>query len=39
LDTNRPQPLAALYAAPDSNPRLSQAVAFGSLYLFKIAPP
>jgi len=36
LDTNRPEPLAVLYAAPDSQPRLIPAATFDSIYVLKI---
>ena len=38
LDANRPEPLAALYAAPDSEPRLIPAATFGPIHVLEIVP-
>ena len=38
LDPNRPEPLAAVYAAPDAEPRLRRAAAFGPSYVLEITP-
>jgi hypothetical protein len=38
LDANRPEPLAALYAAPDSERRLIPAATYGSSHVLEIAP-
>ena len=37
LDANRPEPLAALYAAPNSVPQLIWAATFGQNYVLEIA--
>ena len=39
LDQNRPEPLAGIYAAPDSVPGLKRVAAFGPIYLLKITSP
>jgi len=39
LDANRPVPLAALYADPDSDPRLELSATFERTYLFRIVVP
>ena len=36
LDANRPEPLAGLYAAPNSERRLIPATTFGSIYVLEI---
>jgi 4-amino-4-deoxy-L-arabinose transferase-like glycosyltransferase len=38
LDVNRPEPLAGLYASPQTGQRLSRATAFGPIYVLKIVP-
>ncbi len=38
LDANRPEPLAELYATPNSGKRLNWVVTFGSSYVMKIMP-
>jgi 4-amino-4-deoxy-L-arabinose transferase-like glycosyltransferase len=38
LDTNRPEPLAGLYAEPNSERRLIPAATFGSIFVLEIVP-